>query len=172
MRAPLLRALSACVLLIGCAGEDGSSTGHTHDGVSPDAGEVVIEDDGFVGCPDTIPKFAPGMRASGERAVLGATLVEASNVPPRRYLNDWTLALTRADGSALADVVLTKARAFMPVHGHDGIVPPALTSLAEPGRVQIRGLNLNMRGPWEIQLSLSSPSAGDDYVVFHICVQE
>jgi hypothetical protein len=69
-------------------------------------------------------------------------------------------------------VVLTKARAFMPVHGHDGIVPPTLERLAEPGRVRVRGLNFNMRGPWEVQLTLSSASAGDDYVVFHICVQE
>jgi hypothetical protein len=68
--------------------------------------------------------------------------------------------------------VITKARPFMPVHGHDGIVVPTLELLPEPGRVRMRGLNFNMRGPWQVQLSLSSPSARDDYAVFYLCVQE
>jgi hypothetical protein len=137
-----------------------------------DAGVWTVDNDGFMGCPDSIAPFALGMRQSGDQGRLAALLLDASRVPPLRYLNDWTLDLSRADATPLADVVLTKARAFMPVHGHDGIVPPTLERLPEPGRVRVRGLNFNMRGPWEVQLTLSSPSAGDDYVVFHICVQE
>ncbi|MEY4508446.1 MAG: hypothetical protein RLZZ450_568 [Pseudomonadota bacterium] len=137
-----------------------------------DAGVPIVEDDSFVGCPEAVAPFALGMRRSGDKGRLGAALVGASHAPPLRYLNDWTLTWTRADGAPIGDVVLTKARTFMPVHGHDGIVPPTLVSSVEPGRVEVRGLNFNMRGPWEVQLSLSSPSAGDDYVVFHICVQE
>jgi hypothetical protein len=159
-----------CALLVACGGAESSDAPTAPP--PADAGAFVTEDDGFVGCPESIPMFVLGMGASGDNGVLAATLDDASHAPPLRYLNDWTLHWTRSDGTPLADVVLTKARAFMPVHGHDGIVPPTIEPLAEPGRVRVRGLNFNMRGPWEVQLWLSSASAGDDYVVFHICVQE
>lgn len=160
-------------LLAGLLGACGADTSDPTDRPGfGDAGALPGVDDEFVGCPESIPPFALGMRQSGDQGRLGAALVDASRVPPLRYLNDWTLGFTRADGTPLGDVILTKARAFMPVHGHDGIVPPTIEPQPEPGRVRVRGLNFNMRGPWEVQLSLRSASAGDDYVVFHICVQE
>jgi len=168
--ARLAWALLACVACAGCDGSEPSAG--PHGAAVVDAGRVEDEDEGFVGCPDSIPTFALGMHARGDGGRLGATLVAASPAPPLRYLNDWTLTLTLGDGTPLPDAVITKARAFMPVHGHDGIVVPTLEMLPEPGRVRIRGLNFNMRGPWQVQLSLSSPSTGDDYVVFYICVQE
>ena len=162
-------------LLLACpciaCGDQASSAAPTS-ALASDAGGVADDDDGFVGCPDSIPRFALTMRAIGDGGVLGATLVDASHAPPLRYLNDWTLTLGRSDGTALSDVVITKARPFMPVHGHDGIVVPTVEPLAVPGQVRVSGLNFNMRGPWEVQLSLHSPSAGDDYAVFHICVEE
>jgi hypothetical protein len=169
MRPGVLRAAVVACLLAACGADAHDPTSVTPVG---DAGVWTVENDGFVGCPESIPPFALGMHQSGDQGRLVATLVDASRVPPLRYLNDWTLDFARADATPAGDVVLTKARAFMPVHGHDGIVPPTLERLAEPGRVRVRGLNFNMRGPWEVQLTLSSASAGDDYVVFHICVQE
>ena len=170
MNLRLVLLLLACAS-IACGGQESSAAPATQ--VPADAGEGASEDDGFVGCPDGgTPRFALGMRASGDSGVLAATLVAASQVPPQRYLNDWTIALSRSDGTALNDVVITRARPFMPVHGHDGIVVPTLQPLASSGQVLVRGLNFNMRGPWEVQLSLHSPSAGDDYAVFHICVAE
>lgn len=135
-----------------------------------DAGELPV-DDGFVGCPESLAKFELGLQASGDQGRITASVVAASNVPPLRYLNDWTLAFA-AGGVPLADVELTKAEPFMPLHGHDGIVKPVLEPLAEPGQVRVRNLNFNMRGVWEVRLTLSSPSVGDDYVVFHICIEE
>lgn len=136
-----------------------------------DAGESDAEDE-FVGCPETTPAFALGMQAQGKQGHLNAKLISASRVPPQRYLNDWTVELTDTAGAPLADASIRSARPFMPVHGHDGNVQTMVKKLAEPGRFAVNSLNFIMRGPWEVQLGLRSPSAGDDDVVFEICVAE
>jgi len=169
MRAHLTVGLTVC-LLVACDDSEGPQTHDAHAGHS-DAGGVPLDDE-FRGCPESAPPFTLGMQASGNQGHLRATLVAASNVPPLRYLNDWTVDVQSASGAPLTDVQLTNARPFMPVHGHDGIVKPTVQRLAEPGRFSVRGFNLNMRGPWEIQLTAGSASAGDDYIVFHICVAE
>lgn len=140
---------------------------HTHPDAGADGGEAAFE-----GCPDSTPDFALGMQALGEQGRLRATLLAASNAPPLRYLNDWDIKLTAADGSPLSEAQIIMARPFMPVHGHDGNVQPKVSGLATPGEFRITGLNLIMRGPWEIQLAASSPQTGEDYLVFHICVEE
>jgi hypothetical protein len=99
-------------------------------------------------------------------------LAGATPLPPEKYLNDWTVDFVNTAGAAIDDVSVTMARSFMPVHGHDGTFPPVVTKLAEPGRVQIDDLNLWMRGPWLIQLGVSSPTVGDDYIEFSACVEE
>jgi hypothetical protein len=137
-----------------------------------DAGEHAGEEAEFMGCPETTPSFALGMQAKGREGHITAALIEASNAPPLRFLNDWTVELRDASGAPLTDARIRSARPFMPVHGHDGNVQPSVRALAMPGRFAIDSLNFIMRGVWEVQLSLQAPSVGDDYVVFEICVAE
>jgi hypothetical protein len=153
----------------------GDDPAHEHDdaGDGADAGEQHEheEDTEFEGCPESTPEFELGMEAEGMQGHITGTLLEASSVPPLRYLNDWQVEFVDSQGNALEDVSIRSARPFMPVHGHDGNVKPVVRAEGE-GRFSVTGLNLNMRGPWEVQFQLRSATAGDDYVVFHICVQE
>jgi YtkA-like len=165
--------LSVALLLVSACGDDAAK--EPPESESASAGEHAHDDEeedtAFEGCPDATPEFAIGMQAEGMLGHITGTLLGASNVPPLRYLNDWRVEFVDAAGEPVEDVEVRSARPFMPVHGHDGNVKPVVHT-EEPGRFSITGLNLNMRGPWEIQFQLRSARAGDDYVVFHICVQE
>jgi hypothetical protein len=151
------RALFALVLMLAC-GDDAAS----------DLPDASPEDDGFMGCPPGVAQLTLNGEASGAR--ITASVVAASRVPARRYLNDWTFRFRDASGAPLNDVTVVSARTWMPVHGHDGLVIPQILSGGE--QVQVRRLNFNMRGPWEVQLALRSASAGADDVVFHVCIAE
>lgn len=164
--------------LAACGGAAAPPDPHEHPAV--DAGQDADEEpaaDGeaeaaFEGCPDSVPPFALGMQARVVEGSIHASVIEASPAPPMRYLNDWTVELSDAQGNALEDVRIESARPFMPVHGHDGNLQPKVRALSEPGRFSVADLNLFMRGPWEIQLRLHAESAGDGYVVFDVCVAE
>lgn len=139
---------------------------HPHDGGHE-------EDDGFVGCPDDIPAFELGAQTAGSRGRINVVLREASAVPPVRYFNDWTLEVTDADGAPLEDVEVVRARAYMRVHNHYGTPDPKVVQHEdEPALFDFERLNLFMRGPWEVQLTLRSESAGEDDVVVNVCVDE
>ena len=138
-----------------------------------DSGVQSDEDAGAAPCPPETPEFRIGLEAQGEDGFVSARLVEAAPAPPQKYLNDWTVDLETLGGAALDDGEITMARSFMPVHGHDGTFPPVITPLDEAGRFQVDDLNLWMRGPWQIQLWVSSQSAGgDDYIVFNVCIED
>jgi hypothetical protein len=121
-------------------------------------------------CPDDTPDFRIGLEATGREGAIVARLVDADPSPPRIFRNDWTVDFLTPDGAAVEDVEVIEARAFMPVHGHDGIYPPEVSELDEAGRFDVHGLNMWMSGPWQVQLTLGSQSAGDDYVVFNVCI--
>lgn len=180
LRRRVLRALAlgVAVQLAACDAQPASEPAEDG-GETPDARNDAAEpepDGGleaeFMGCPDTLPPFALGMQALGRAGHIRATLVEASPAPPRRYLNDWVIELGHADGTPLDDVRIVNARPWMAVHGHDGNIAPVVHAQEETGRFAIDKLNLFMRGAWEIQLKLSSPSVGDDDVVFEVCIPE
>lgn len=162
--------------------DDGHGNGDQHDAGHADPDEEVR-------CPDDIPEFfagpTTGIEAIGENGEVMARLIGADRVPPRKFLNTWTVELMDADGSPLQDVEIVKACAFMPVHGHG--LPPlkGIKALEEPGRFDLTQLNFTMRGPWEVQLAVSTGdeaegtsrgtdcdpgTSGNDYLAFEICV--
>lgn len=122
-------------------------------------------------CPEDTPDFRIGLQATGREGVIVARLVDAYPSPPRIYRNDWTLDFLTPDGTAIEDLELSEVRTFMPVHGHDGGPRlPELDALDDAGRFELTGLNMWMSGPWQVQLTLASESAGDDYIVFNVCI--
>lgn len=145
-----------------------------------DSGDAKSESDApspesaeFEGCPDDIPTFELGMSVTSQDGSVRAKLLKAKPAPPARFFNDWTVAFSGADDAPLEGASLKSARAFMPVHGHYGKPDPTLTPHDDdPSVVDLAALNLFMRGPWEITLSVSSLSAGDADLVFHVCVEE
>jgi hypothetical protein len=167
MRGLLGGLLPLSLLVAGCGDEDDPNhrTSHDHDG-GADAAE-------FEGCPESTPVFEVGMSTPGRAGRIMAVLRDASDLPPARYFNDWTLAFTDAAGAPLEDVDVVKARAYMRVHDQYGLPDPSVARRAvEPAAFDFKRLNLFMRGPWEVQLSLRSESAGEDDVVVDVCVDE
>ncbi|HMI91144.1 MAG TPA: FixH family protein [Polyangiales bacterium] len=125
----------------------------------------------YAACPDSLPEFAVGLARVGEDERLQARLLDASQFPPHKYANEWTLELANADGDPLVDAEITRLAAFMPIHGHYGRPAAKYEALAEPGQVRAE-IHFTMRGPWEVQIWASSAEAGDDYLTFEVCVVE
>jgi hypothetical protein len=163
-------ALALALALTGCGedpddGHDGHD--HTHeDGGDPDAGGYE-----FVPCDPNLPPLVVGFEQLGMERLIKAKVVSVDPLPLLRGSADFVIDFTTADGQPVADIVLDRARVYMPVHQHPGPGTPQISSLPEPGRQRIDNFNFNMRGPWVVQLTVSSPSVGADYMVFDVCVE-
>jgi hypothetical protein len=163
-----LRCLVASAIgLTGCKEDPSKPDDHAHDGgPHEDAAE-------FEGCPESTPVFELGMSSAGDEGRITAVLRDASAVPPVRYFNDWALEFVDADGAPLEDVEVLRARAYMRVHNHFGTPDPTVVQREdEPAVFDFTRINLFMRGPWEVQLTLRSEAAGEDDVVVNVCVDE
>jgi len=141
-----------------------------HDAHGPptsDGGDVGVRS---IPCPEDTPELHVGLEAVGESGLIRAQIVDA-DFPPKLRLNDWIIEFLDAEGEPLADAEITMARPYMhaPGHDHDGIYPPVVTKLEEPGRFEIADLNLWMYGPWQIEIWVSSAAAGDDFISFPAC---
>jgi photosystem II stability/assembly factor-like uncharacterized protein len=139
---------------------------------SEDARGPIDESDAaaFVACPDSIPELEPGVSFTGREGMIRVEVLDASPMPARKYKNEWTIALTDASGEPLDDVEITRLEAYMPVHEHFSRPPAEVERLEDAGQLGAT-IHFIMRGPWEVQLEASSPSAGDDYVVLDVCVE-
>jgi hypothetical protein len=138
---------------------------------SADASLEEADAAAYYGCPDTVPDLVVGLKVMGKSGKISASLVDASPSPPRKYLNTWTLQLADANDSPLEDATVTAIRTYMPLHGHEGKPSPDVAMLADKADMQTN-LHFIMRGYWEVQINLSSPSVGDDYIVFPTCVTQ
>jgi hypothetical protein len=152
-------ALAVVLAAVGCGGADVED-----EGAGADAGM-------FVACSTELPAFASGLSAVGKHGRITATLLEASRYPPRKYENEWLLTLSDIDGAALLDAHVSRVETFMPVHGHYGRPPADFETLPDSGRMRAQ-IHFTMRGPWQVQLDVSSAKAGADELVFEVCVEE
>jgi len=160
--------LLVLVSLSACGSTTAGASGSVVDGSALSAD---TEDDDFMGCPDDIPAFGPGLRTQAEH--IAAKLVSATPTDPTRNVsNRWTVELSALDGSPAAGATITHGQTFMPIHGHDGRVDPQMTALAQPGQFDVDRLSFTMRGPWEVRLWVSSAVVADELVVFHVCVAQ
>jgi hypothetical protein len=155
--------------LFGAGCGDDEADDHAHSGQEHDGGGHGLEP---VPCPASTPEFKVGLEATGESANVTARIVEADYVPPRKGPNDWQVVFVDGEGMAVEDVAITKAEPYMPVHRHDGRYPPTVTELDDPGAFDVENINLHMGGPWEVRFTVESESAGDDYIVFNVCVED
>lgn len=166
----VLLSLAFACLLAACGGGSASNAGSHATQHGALAGHGGPLDDDFKGCPEGIPMFKPGLEAVGSSYALH--LVEAMPGAPERYSNRWTLDVVTLDGAPAAGVQLARGETFMPIHGHDGRVPPKIDALSEPGRFAADPINFTMRGPWEVRFWLRADTAAEDYIVFHVCVAQ
>lgn len=142
-------------------------------------------------CPADTPSFSvgpdTGLLAVGKRLAVQGRIVDAQPAEPERFENDWTVRLLDASGAPQDDIMITDACAYMPVHAH-GAAPKELRKTG-PATFMLSGLNLFMRGPWEVQLAVSSAATGasgqettncdrerrrggSDLVIFRACIAD
>ncbi|HEX6241149.1 MAG TPA: hypothetical protein VFZ61_09665, partial [Polyangiales bacterium] len=97
----------ALVGLLACGGDEPRDPGQPRDaGEQHDADHTTTDAEteaDYQGCPEDLPRFELGMQARVVDGSIQASVVEASPSPPMRYLNDWTVELTDAQGEALED---------------------------------------------------------------------
>jgi hypothetical protein len=146
-----LLALSACD---GGSDDDG--------GAAQDAGASPIEVDPSERCPDwshDLTFGANGLLADVyDEGEVTARLIHASDVPPLKGFNTWTIELQGTDGETLDDYQVTWICSFMPAHNHTA--GPRLMPGDEPGQFVIDRLNLSMNGGWEIPIWVDPIDAG------------
>lgn len=168
-RPSIAAAFAFAILAAGCGDDSDANDDHAHNGHEHDGGGHEPEP---VPCPASTPEFKLNLEATGEDGNVTARILEADYIPPRKGTNDWQVVFLDADGNPLEDVEVTKAEPFMPVHNHDGRYPPTMTALDDPGTFEFESINMHMGGPWEMRFTVESESAGDDYIVFHVCVED
>jgi hypothetical protein len=95
--------------------------------------------------------------------------VEIGSVDPEVRLGKmhaWTLALTDRRGRPV-DTARIGIDGGMPRHGHGLPSAPAVTQALGDGRFLIEGMKFNMRGWWELDLTIDGP-AGTDTITFNL----
>jgi hypothetical protein len=150
----VLTALSIAASLVAC-GDDSAPQ------VDADADTATPSDEQ---CPANLEPLRDGANGSLQtdaKADLSVRVVSAQALPPARDFNDWTIAITNANGDALPNAQVTWACAWMPVHGH-GSNPKALEKL-DDGRFELKRQNLSMYGGWQIKLWVTA-DGGQEYV--------
>lgn len=179
--------LGACVLglWVAACGEDKPvahgdhhDAGHVHDRDAAhhahDSGHIHPEPDGGfpeAPCDPKLPALAIGSEAEGDSKFIYAKVVKVDPLPLLKGTSDWELHFQNKDGDPITDIGVKRAYTYMPVHAHHGTFEPKFSALAEPGNYEFDGFNFTMRGPWQVRLELTSESAGDDFVMFDVCVE-
>lgn len=81
-------------------------------------------------------------------------------------MHAWTVALADSRGRPV-DTARIAIDGGMPQHGHGLPSAPAVTEALGAGRFLVEGMKFNMRGWWEIGLTIDGP-VGADTITFNI----
>lgn len=120
-------------------------------------------------CGTDYPSYAPGMTVKA--GALTAKLISASPSPPRQKVpNHWIVELRDEQGKPVTDYTLSTPDSFMPAHNHHGRSAPSAEPGLEAARAQIRDIDFNMRGPWQVLFDVERPGAKPVTATFQVCV--
>lgn len=146
-------------------GDEPPQEGHEHD-----AGHEGYHD---APCDPNLAPLAVGLEQIGSASkTLKAKLVSSDPIPLLKGSADWVVDFTTLEGTPVDDLEFDDVYTAMPVHKHEGTFKPKSMKLPEPGRYLFDGFNFTMRGPWQMRFEVSSPTAGEDYIIFDVCVEE
>jgi hypothetical protein len=119
----------------------------------------------FCASDPRVEAFSLGLTSTGSA---GASFEIESATPSvvQQGLNEWTVAVHDSSGAPVDGALGEKA--WMPDHGHGSPTLPTITAKGG-GEYDVSGINLSMRGVWQITLSITSPTVSDA-AVFTFCV--
>lgn len=127
--------------------------------------------DGAISCqhdPLVVP-YAAGLTQAGSKGILSFVLASADPAPPAVGLNNWTVAVLDASGTAQA-ATFVEVKPWMPYHGHGPSLVPTI-SAGPDGSYVVSNLDFFMVGVWQVTVSVQT-AAGNDSAVFSFCVGE
>jgi hypothetical protein len=119
----------------------------------------------FCASDPRVESFTLGMDSVGtDGAAFSITSANPSVV--QQGLNDWTVNVHDTSGAPV-DGTLT-ITPFMPDHGHGAPTIATITPKGD-GSYDVSGINLSMRGVWQITITIASATVNDS-AVFTFCV--
>lgn len=101
-----------------------------------------------------------GLEVQSAGKAITARVLDADPLTPARFYNDWTVQFLDAQGAPLTDVTVQNACAWMYVQHNHGSPAMNVAQLPDASSYKLSALNLFMRGPWSIELALSSARLG------------
>ena len=161
---------AVCGLALGLASCGDDATGSGADAGAADGGSEMA-----LRCPDNISELfvgaTTGTQATGKLEIAKARVIDASPVPPlvKSSENTWTVQLTDMNGVPLENAAIAQACLFMPVHQHGLPISADYVTETQAGEFQIENMYFAMRGPWEVQLAVSSPADAGSGTEFTDC---
>jgi hypothetical protein len=154
--------------LAGCGGSS-KSVALGDAGVEDASADADLSD---VAC-GSIPSHPVGLKASTKTSGIVAQVVKVDFDPPRKFDNDWVIALTDKSGAPIHGAIIKNPDTYMPKHNHPGGFTPVVSELAtEPGHYEFKGIYFSMTGPWEVLFDVGTGGAAPELVVINVCVGE
>jgi hypothetical protein len=112
-----------------------------------------------------VTAFTPGLTGTGP-AGAAFTILSATPSDVQQGLNDWNVRIRDASGTPVVGTLTITS--IMPDHGHGSPTDATITANGD-GTYGISGINLSMRGVWQITLTIASPQMNDSSA-FDFCV--
>ena len=112
-----------------------------------------------------VETFTPGLTKDGP-AGAAFTILAATPSVVQQGLNDWNVRVRDASGTPVVGSL--SITSVMPDHGHGSPTIATVTANGD-GTYAITGINLSMRGVWQVTLTIASPQM-NDAASFDFCV--
>jgi len=109
--------------------------------------------------------FTPGLTSNGP-AGAAFTILTATPSAVQQGLNDWNVRVRDPGGTPITGTL--SITSVMPDHGHGSPTIATVTPNGD-GTYGISGINLSMRGVWQVTLTIASPQMNDS-ASFDFCV--
>jgi hypothetical protein len=119
----------------------------------------------FCAADPRVETFSVGMSGTG---AAGASVQIEAAIPAvvQQGLNEWTVLVHDESGNAVDGTLSVSS--IMPDHNHGSPTLPTVTPKGS-GTYDVAGINLSMRGVWQVTLSIAGASLNDT-VTFTFCV--
>lgn len=148
---------SAAVVLAACSSDESSSSSSSSSSGTPQTA-----------CQKDTRKdiYTAGM--TKKASTVSVQIVDATPSPPAKLMNTMNVKVTDAAGNPV-DGATISVTPYMPDHAHGSSVTPVVTPKGG-GLYAIEKLYYPMAGLWQVTLTVTTPGASPQDVVFNFCL--